>query len=1191
MKGSRFTKFICLLLSVMMVLMLLPGSTLADVTNETSSDESEQVAVTDGDAEETEEAEEPEQDEAALEALEEEESEEPVILYTVNFYVEKDLFETQLIEAGGTASPATPSTPNKEEYAGMEFLYWYVSNEDVKFYLDTPITDHLDLHAHFGVAETEEPVAKSAALGTILPEGTFLKTYIFMVNGSQWGDTQIVATGDTLHEPATPTAAAGMRFVGWFDSGNNQFTSFGTQTVEETTTVTLHAVFVTAYYAFFYNAAGTAILETREPDAFNQVSTTNVTALQVAVDEAVTGWSYTLGGSAVGDTITVSGGNVNLYPIIEKVKWVSFNSNGGTYVSPMHVAPNTTLTAAMVATYVDSQVTGTVITRAGYTFSAWSGFTFGTIVTSDITLNANWTANTNTPYTLVYWTQNADDAEYSFEKTVAKTGTSGAVISPTTAELAATNLNSNYSAYFNNGTTAGGQTINGDGSSIVNIYHTRKTYTLTFKNTSNTTIYTQTYKYDQDVTAVWDVTAIKTLSNQGYVWESSITQAYYTFLQKMPGSNLTMTATHWQGSTYTWYYYLETLDGTAATAPAGSTTTTNGGITYYLYRTSIIVGTGISLTYAEDYFPITGFYQRDNTVPSFERTGNKYYASLFYRRSSYNLAFINGDTTNTISSIKYEASIEGQYYEPTKPTGVPTNFVFTGWYKTEGGYAGSEFTWTGTTMPAKNLVLYAVWKAPTFTGIAHLTVYGTGGGTYDLGTIPYGGTISSSALNAARAEAELYKPNTTDTFGGWLIDRGGSRTLFNANMQIYEDVVLYPQWISGVSYHVTYNLSGATGNLPADLSSYGVGAKAVVLDIDSTVVAPTGKVFTGWRVGTTGPVYYPGSAVTISGNTTLYAVWSDTASLVSITYDGNGNNSPAASSTHTVPVVNNTIHYVLGGDLFTYSGKQFVEWNTSADGSGTGYVPNDPALISASQPSSPTTLYAIWRTATYSVNASVTPSGTGSITGGTGTFDFGTDTTVTWTVAAGYAVSSVTDNTVPVSVTGNFYTLNDLSSSHTIVVTLAKTSFNLTYNGNGGTSGGSGSHSSTLTIGDPYIVEANTFTNAGHYFVGWSTTSGGPAESAYAPGTNHDMPAADVTLYAIWADKMDLVLTANSVALNYNEEAQSVTGFTGNISGLTYGGTTTAGASGTNPGQYTATFTGQTNLVILQSGTDVTDRY
>ena len=200
------------------------------------------------------------------------------------------------------------------------------------------------LRKHRRKCQRKGPLKSRLLPGTIIPDATFLKTYTFSVNGSQWGDTQIVATGDTLYEPATPTAAAGMRFVGWFDSGNNQFTSFGTQTVEANGDITLHAEFTTAYYAFFYNAAGTAIIETRAPGTDNLVSTTNVTALQVAVDEAVTGWSYTLGGSAVGDTITVSGLNVNLYPIIEKVKWVSFNSNGGTYVSPMHVAPNTTLT-------------------------------------------------------------------------------------------------------------------------------------------------------------------------------------------------------------------------------------------------------------------------------------------------------------------------------------------------------------------------------------------------------------------------------------------------------------------------------------------------------------------------------------------------------------------------------------------------------------------------------------------------------------------------------------------------------------------------------------------------------------------------------------------------------------------------------------------------------------------------------
>ncbi len=45
-------------------------------------------------------------------------------------------------------------------------------------------------------------------------------------------------------------------------------------------------------------------------------------------------------------------------------------------------------------------------------------------------------------------------------------------------------------------------------------------------------------------------------------------------------------------------------------------------------------------------------------------------------------------------------------------------------------------------------------------------------------------------------------------------------------MQIYEDVVLYPQWISGISYNVTYDLNGATaGTAPTDATEYGEGAQ------------------------------------------------------------------------------------------------------------------------------------------------------------------------------------------------------------------------------------------------------------------------------------------------------------------------------------------------------------------------------
>ncbi len=72
-----------------------------------------------------------------------------------------------------------------------------------------------------------------------------------------------------------------------------------------------------------------------------------------------------------------------------------------------------------------------------------------------------------------------------------------------------------------------------------------------------------------------------------------------------------MTKTLWSGDTYTWYYYLEVLPGQVTT---GLTTRTDGGKTYYLYNTTTINGSGISLTYDEDYFPITGFLHSETML-------------------------------------------------------------------------------------------------------------------------------------------------------------------------------------------------------------------------------------------------------------------------------------------------------------------------------------------------------------------------------------------------------------------------------------------------------------------------------------------------------------------------------------------------------------------------------------------------
>ena len=581
MKWSQIKRVISLTLSVLMVLALLPTSTLAEdaVPAETSapaetapSEKAEPTAPENpAPAEETL----PAADEAtptpastetgasgeatpdpSQDPLQEVIPEGPQT-FVVNFVIEGETIwdMQQTVAEGDTVhAPRIPAVPEDEAYAGQVFLYWFArANEAYDF--DTPISSNLTLYAKFGLTEeapaiTEEPIvadddvlfAAFSMAGGILPETTPLWTYTFVVDGSTI-DTKIIANGDTLDAPAAPAAPEGQKFIGWYTASNTLFDSFGTQTVTEDGATTLTAKFAPSYYVFFYNQFG-SVLKTVEPDASNIVPVLSSSDISLASDQALVGWSLTSGGTTdVGPSVTVNGANINLYPIIKNVIWITFVSNGGNYITPMYIQPNTPLTQAVVNTYVASQNGGSSsITKPGYTFSGWTGFAFGNTPSNHVTLTASWTANTNTPYKLVYWIENADDAGYSFEKTVDKTGTSGATITLTAAETAATNLNASYAAYFNAGTYTAGQTIKGDGSSIVNIYHSSKTYTLTFKNGS-TTIYSQSYKYDQNIRSVWDVPAILTMSNQGYVWQSNITGDYYSILLKMPGSDLIMTAT------------------------------------------------------------------------------------------------------------------------------------------------------------------------------------------------------------------------------------------------------------------------------------------------------------------------------------------------------------------------------------------------------------------------------------------------------------------------------------------------------------------------------------------------------------------------------------------------------------------------------------------------------------------------
>jgi hypothetical protein len=139
----------------------------------------------------------------------------------------------------------------------------------------------------------------------IVEPTTPLITYTFVAN-SETVNSQIVAEGDTLNEPEAPVVAGHevCRLVS--RRTIRSLPPFGVQgVIAATTSITLTAHYETAYYVFFHNQYG-SIIETRTPDSLNWFSTADITALELASNEALVGWATTSGGTTdVGASVTV----------------------------------------------------------------------------------------------------------------------------------------------------------------------------------------------------------------------------------------------------------------------------------------------------------------------------------------------------------------------------------------------------------------------------------------------------------------------------------------------------------------------------------------------------------------------------------------------------------------------------------------------------------------------------------------------------------------------------------------------------------------------------------------------------------------------------------------------------------------------------------------------------------------------
>ena len=523
-----------------------------------------------------------------------------------------------------------------------------------------------------------------------------------------------------------------------------------------------------------------------------------------------------------GKYITVGAKTVDLYPFFVQARYINFNigpsGNGALFLGPQLIF---TSDEAQSDEYALTTLPTT--TRSGYTFGGWytgpdgtghqitdgsgniidypddyvvygsymgnnsvaykisDGKLYAYDALDEVEFYANWISNTNATYKVVIWKQRVTDSVNAVVKTydyetyyyddewnTANTVTD-AVLSNFSGKDSDSNsvtgrnlLNLSFEGfeYDRNDNTG---TVDPQGSTVINVYYNRKSYTFTFQdhpytattsnngtqyglvenqyvqlyyrnnrwrltNNNNGTVYNGTRYTRNDNTWV-DVRTITALSGQdissefpihgnngaiyqyGERWMPVQPNDFYdqviVVISSIPNGNVTFQLNTSSNSTKTMYFYVEVL-------PGETPETTVDGIGYKQYCNPINANYGF-FTYNEDFLELEG-YVRDHSDPAFTNGQiNANTAKFYYTRERNDLIFsanyphiykVNEPQDQVFSNIPYEQRL-ASYSGTAAPEAPSSDYVFAGWYEDASGTVPFDFA--NETMPSAPKIIYAHW--------------------------------------------------------------------------------------------------------------------------------------------------------------------------------------------------------------------------------------------------------------------------------------------------------------------------------------------------------------------------------------------------------------------------------------------------------------------------------------------------
>ena len=537
-------------------------------------------------------------------------------------------------------------------------------------------------------------------------------------------------------KPGDPSEA-GYTFGGWYtDQACSESSRFNFSTAI-TSNITLYAKWTangdTAYKVEHYqqkvDGTGYELKETE-----NCKGTTATTA--TATSKSYTGFTFnsSVEGTVKSDTIAGDGSLVLKLYYDRNVHSVTYKITGSLFANNSYKTIGNIRFGTALSLISDN------MEKQGYVWNGWVGLP-STMPDNDVTVTGNYTAATNTPYVVKHWQQKVDgseeqnDANYTLANTDNLTGTTGESATPAVKSYTGFTAPSTQTA-----------SIAADGSTVVNYYYTRIPYTITFDSNGGTAVDSITQRYGSSVDAPAEPTktgyTFKSWHEDSdclllpYTFPITLTHNAKVYAKWTANTDTAYKVEHWQqnldGSSYT-LAGADNLTGTTAaqvtpavksyvgfTAPATTTATIapDGStvVSYYYTRNSYTVtfDTGGGTEIAS----VTKKYDEDVIAPVNNPTKTGY--TFVGWSPSLPAKMPAGDMTVTAQwtvnqyTITFEENGGSPVTDITQdygtalslPASAKSGYSFGGWYSD----STLATKYTGTTMPADNITLYAKWN-------------------------------------------------------------------------------------------------------------------------------------------------------------------------------------------------------------------------------------------------------------------------------------------------------------------------------------------------------------------------------------------------------------------------------------------------------------------------------------------------